>query len=62
MFAFLKYKKLDLDFDYLLELKDIRNAIDYRGTLVSYDLLRKNHLRIKFIIKDLKRYLRESLT
>ena len=37
LFAFLKEKKQDLeiDFNYLLELKDARNAIDYRGVKVG---------------------------
>lgn len=51
MFAFLKHKKLELDFDFLLELKDIRNAIDYRGVTVSYEMFKRNQLRIKLSIK-----------
>ena|SRR3989344_2366743 len=62
LFAYLKQKKsdLDLDFEYLLELKDIRNSIDYRGTMVSYDLWKKNELRIKMIVKALKNYLKDK--
>ncbi len=62
MFAFLKHKKLGLDFDFLLELKDIRNAIDYRGIMVNYDLFKRNQLRIKLSIKELKSHLRNVIT
>ena len=57
MFAYLKNKKLDIDFEYLLELKDTINSIDYRGLMVSYDTWKNNEIRIKIIIKDLKKYI-----
>ncbi len=61
LFAYLKQKKakLDLDFDYLLELKDIRNSIDYRGVIVSSELWKKNEMKIKLMIKALNEYLRK---
>jgi len=63
LFAYLKNKKseLEIDFDYLLELKDIRNSIDYRGTMVSHELWKKNEMRIRLIINALKEYLRSKL-
>ena len=63
LFAYLKLKKRDLeiDFDYLLELKDIRNSIDYRGAMVSYDLWKKNEMKIMLTISALKEYLKKNL-
>lgn len=63
LFAYLKNKKKDLeiDFDYLLELKDIRNSIDYRGAMVSYDLWKKNEIKIMLTISALKEYLKKKV-
>ena len=63
LFAFLKSKKqnLELDFGYLLELKDTRNSIDYRGVKVSSGLWKNNKLKIEMIIKTLKEYIKEKL-
>ena len=46
LFAYLKQRKTDLeiDFDYLLELKDLRNSMDYRGAKVGYDVWKKRKL------------------
>lgn len=63
LFAFLKNKKpdLELDFDYLLELKDTRNSIDYRGVRVSSELWKNNKLKIEMSIKTLKEYIKNKL-
>ncbi len=63
LFSYLKYKKkeLEIDFDYLLELKDMRNSIDYRGTMVSSDLWINNELRIMLTIKALSEYLKKRI-
>lgn len=63
LFAFLKSKKqdLELDFDYLLELKDTRNSIDYRGVKVSSELWKNNKLKIGIVIKTLKEYIKKRL-
>lgn len=62
LFAYLKRKnKLEINFDYLLELKDIRNSIDYRGITVSYELWKKNEMKIKLTINALKEHLRSEL-
>lgn len=63
LFAYLKQRKTDLeiDFDYLLELKDLRNSMDYRGTKVGYDLLKKNEMKIKVTIRVLKEHLKKNL-
>ncbi len=45
-----------MEYDYLLELKDVRNAIDYRGVRVSADIWKDNKLRIGILIKALKDY------
>src|SRR3989344_8828160 len=58
LFAYLKTKKdLELDFEYILELKDTRNDIDYRGIMISKDIWKNNHLKIKLTISQLKYYL-----
>lgn len=63
LFTYLKNKKneLEIDFDYLLELKDIRNSIDYRGIMVSPDLWKKNEMKIKITINALKEYVKSKL-
>ncbi|MCK4588830.1 MAG: hypothetical protein KAT77_00170 [Nanoarchaeota archaeon] len=62
LFAYIRSKKdLELDFDYLLELKDTRNAIDYRGVRVSAEIWNKNKLKIEIIIKTLKEYVKKCL-
>jgi hypothetical protein len=63
LFAYLKQKKqdLELDFDYLLQLKDIRNSIDYRGVKVSYSIWQQNELKIDLTIKRLQEYIAEKL-
>ncbi len=63
LFAYLKEKKpeLELDCDYLLELKDLRNSIDYRGTRVSYSLWQQNELKIELTIKRLKELVQAQL-
>jgi len=62
LFSYIKNKKqdLELDFGYLLELKDTRNAIDYRGIRVSYELWKNNRLKIEIIIKTLKDYIKKQ--
>ncbi|MCK4670401.1 MAG: hypothetical protein KAT43_04305 [Nanoarchaeota archaeon] len=63
LFAYIRNNKqdLELDFDYLLELKDTRNAIDYRGVRVSAELWKKNKLKIEIITKTLKDYIKKQL-
>ena len=63
LYSYLKLKKKDLeiDFDYLLELKDIRNSIGYRGAMVSYDIWKKNGMKITLMISALKEYLQKNL-
>jgi hypothetical protein len=63
LFAYLKENKthLEIDFDYLLELKDTRNAIDYRGVKVSYDIWKNNELKINLVINALKEYIKNQL-
>lgn len=60
LFAYLKEKKsdLELDFEYLLELKDLRNSIDYRGVQVSYALWQHNEFKMQLTIKRLKEYVK----
>ena len=49
-----KRQDLELDFNYLLELKDTRNAIDYKGMKISFETWKQNKLKILIIIKTLK--------
>ena len=62
LFAYIKQRKpeLEVDFRYLLELKDLRNAIDYRGTKVSYAIWKNNELKIKITITGLQEHLKEQ--
>ncbi len=59
LFAYIKSKKddLEVDFNYILELKDTRNAIDYRGTRVSHEIWKNNELKITVTINALKEYI-----
>ena len=63
LFAYVKEKRQDLevDFEYLLELKDLRNSIDYRGIQVSYSIWQENELRMELTIKRLKEYVQAKL-
>lgn len=62
LFAYLRTRRLDLelDFDYLLQLKNIRNAIDYRGASVSYNTWKENKLKISIIIRTMVKYLENN--
>jgi len=64
LFSYLKEQKqqLELDFEYLLELKDTRNAIDYRGTKISPETWQKNKLKIQLTIKTLKEHIQNNVT
>lgn len=63
LFAYIRRKKdLELDFDYLFELKDARNDIDYRGLMVSKDLWKCNELRIRLTISALRDYLKQIIS
>ena len=63
MFAYLKRQRSEIesDFDYLLELKDTRNDIDYRGVMFSYATWVANELKINLAINVLKEYLATRL-
>jgi hypothetical protein len=63
LFAYLKEKQedLELDFDYLLELKDLRNSIDYRGVKVSDSIWQQNQLKMQLTINRLKEFVRERV-
>ena len=63
LFSYLKNKKNepDIDINYLLELKDLRNSIDYRGVMVSSDTWKQNKLKIQMTIKALKEYIENKL-
>ncbi len=59
LFQYLIEKKQDLeiDFDFLTELRKIRNKIDYEGVKVSHDLWHKNELRLELTIKRMIEYI-----
>lgn len=63
LFAYLQEKKqeLELDWNYLFELKDIRNAIDYRGIKVNPKIWKQNKLKIEITINTLKEYVKKRL-
>ena len=56
-----KRNELELDFEYLAELRKLRNKIDYHGTKVSYDIWKQNKLKIQLIINVLKDYVMKQL-
>jgi hypothetical protein len=45
---------LELDFEFLHELRITRNEIDYRGMTVSKDSWKKLELKVNFIINYLR--------
>lgn len=63
LFTYLEEKKeeIEIDASYLLELKDLRNSIDYRGVQVSYSLWQQNELNMQLTIKRLKEYVKSRL-
>jgi len=64
LFAYIKEhygNTLEMDTDFLLELKDLRNNIDYRGVMVSSEKWENAKLRIKTEIKALKEYVSERV-
>jgi len=63
LFTYLKEKRKDLEIDhgYMVELKDIRNAMDYRGVKVSPSLWKDNQLKLHLTINALKEYIKEKL-
>jgi len=63
LFAYLKEKRreLEVDMDYLLGFKDLRNEIDYRGVQVSPELWKKNKLKVEVVIRALKEYVKSRL-
>ncbi len=58
-YLFEKRQDLELDFDYLSELRKLRNKIDYQGVKVSYEVIKENKMKIFLIIKALQEYLKE---
>ena len=56
-----KKKNLELDFEYLNELRKLRNKIDYHGIKVSADLWNQNKMRIQMIIETLKQYVKKGV-
>ncbi len=56
-----KKQELELDFEYLTELRKLRNKIDYHGVKVSYDVWKQNKLKIQIIINALKNYIKKQL-
>lgn len=59
LFAYMqkKRKNVEIDFEYLLDLKDARNGIDYRGVMVSKEIWNENAMKIRLTINALKEYL-----
>lgn len=56
-----KKKDLELDLEYLSELRKLRNKIDYHGIKVSFDTWKQNKLKLKITIKTLKDFVRNHL-
>lgn len=64
LFSYLKKKKpeLELDFEFLLDLKDTRNAIDYRGIKIGPDSWKNNELSIRLTISCLQEYIKKRIS
>jgi len=56
-----KRQDLELDFEYLAELRKLRNKIDYHGIKVSNDMWKQNKMRIQLIIRALRDYINKRL-
>jgi len=63
LFQYLSEKKQDLeiDFEFLSELRTIRNKIDYEGIKVSYETWKNNELRLNLTIKRIIEYIKPKL-
>ena len=64
LFQYLIEKKqdLELDFNYLAELRKLRNKIDYHGIKVSYDMWKQNTMKIQLTIKTLHEHIQKQLS
>lgn len=56
-----KKQDLELDFEYMNELRKLRNKIDYHGVKVSNNLWNENKIKIQITIKTLKEYIKKQL-
>ncbi len=55
-----KHKELELDFDFLHDLRRARNEIDYRGTKVPKEAWKELKLKINLTINCLVKYLEKN--
>ena len=56
-----KRQDIELDFEYLSELRKLRNRIDYHGIKASADLWNQNKMRIQIVIDALKQDVKEKV-
>jgi hypothetical protein len=56
-----KKKDLDIDFEFLSDLRRTRNRINYDGITVSYGIWRRCELKVDLIVKDLIQYVEDKL-
>lgn len=63
LFQYLLEKRqgIEIDFEYLSELRKLRNSIDYHGTKVSYDLWKQNKMKIQVTIAALQEFVKKQL-
>lgn len=64
LFAYIiqNYKdEIEVDFEFLLELKDTRNSIDYRGIMLGKDKWDKIKLKVDVSVNALVEYLEERI-
>lgn len=64
LFAYIikNYKdKIEVDFEFLLELKDTRNSIDYRGVMLSKDKWNNIKMKVNISINALIDFLKERI-
>ena len=64
LFAYIikNYKaKIEIDFEFLLELKDTRNSIDYRGIMLGKDKWDNIKMKVDIITNTLIDYIKERV-
>lgn len=54
--------KIEIDFDFLSELKDTRNSIDYRGIMLSKDKWKNIKMKVDISINAVIQYLNKRIT
>jgi len=63
LFQYLKEKQnLELDYNYITELRKLRNKINYYGTKINPQTWKQNKLKIQITINTLKKHIQNTVT